>query len=83
MSNGRWTRLVCLHGMFDDDHLEDVILRPDSEISVDRNEMVDMVTSKSIVWIYDRQVFDEERDLTINVNGTANYSISFGRISSL
>lgn len=52
-----------------DPHTEEVTLAPDSGISVGRNMMVNMTTTKFFLLLDDDHVFDEDTDLSIGVRG--------------
>lgn len=69
----------------DDPHTEEVALPSDSGISVGRNVMVNMTTTKHFVLLDDDHVFDEDTDLHIAVNGlnAANFDIVGIRVRNL
>ncbi|KAI0561479.1 Transferase [Gracilaria domingensis] len=52
-----------------DPYTEEVRLAPDSGISVGRNHMVNMTTTRYFLLLDDDHVFDEDTDLGIAVNG--------------
>lgn len=68
-----------------DPHTEEIRLAPDSGISIGRNIMVNMTTTKYFVLLDDDHVFDEDTDLGIGVRGISigNFDIVGIRVRNL
>lgn len=69
LANDGPTRLGSIEAIAQDAYTEEIVLPPDSGISVGRNLMVNMTTTEFFVLLDDDHVFDDDTDLKLGVKG--------------
>eukprot|EP00177_Eucheuma_denticulatum_P006175 GFKZ01011257.1.p1 GENE.GFKZ01011257.1~~GFKZ01011257.1.p1 ORF type:complete len:891 (-),score=140.93 GFKZ01011257.1:525-3197(-) len=85
LANDGPTKIGDAPSIKSDPHTEEIILPADSGISIGRNVMVNMTTTRYFVLLDDDHVFDEDTDLKIGVNGIGkeNFDVVGIRVRNL